>query len=269
MNSQKVNSKLFLLVLVFSVVGVTTLQGQTSLDSARNTALNFFRTYDSIPYLSFDVRYTLFSDTVYSDFSYETTRGSYTLSGKKARYTLGDVEYLQNDSILVAVYHRDEQIIVSDPPVQNTGSYVPLRQTLDSLLTAYSSSYDLWVKTTTADPDVDSIGYIRLVRKSADTLGIYNRYVIEYNIERNFITKVEYEFTEPGLGLSSVDEPSEGARLLKNTSRRKTLRIEFLNYRFDNFSDDRYSENNFIWLEDGVYKPVEKYKNYQVYSARN
>jgi len=256
-------------ILFFMVSTQSNLRAQTTLDSARNTALNFFRTYDSIPYLTFDVRYTLYSDTAYSDFSYETLKGTYTLNGKRARYSLGDVEYLQNDSFLVAVYHKDEQIIISDPPVQNSGSYIPLRETLDSLLQAYSSNYDIWVKNSTTDPDIDSLGYIRLVRKLNDTIAAYNRYTIEFNIEKNFITKVEYEYTEPGLGLTSEDEPNEGQRLLKNTARRKTLRIEFMNYRFDNFSDDQYSENNFVWEEDGEYKPVDKYRTYKVYNARN
>lgn len=261
--------KMYIGLFMLFLVGGNTLSGQTTVDSARNTALNFFRTYDSIPYLTFDVRYTLYSDTAYSDFSYETVKGTYTLNGKRARYTLGDVEYLQNDSFLVAVYHKDEQIIISDPPVQNSGSYLPLREILDSLLQAYTANYDIWVKNSTADPDIDSLGYIKLVRKLNDTLAAYNRYVIEFNIEKSFITKVEYEYTEAGLDLTPQEEPNEGQRLLKNTARRKTLRIEFMNYRLDNFSDELYSENNFVWEEDGVYKPVDKYKSYSVYNARN
>lgn len=264
-----INKKMYVALFMLFVINVNNLSGQSTVDSARNTALNFFKTYDSIPYLTFDVRYTLYSDTTFSDFSYETIKGTYTLSGARARYTLGDVEYLQNDSFLLAVYHKDEQIIVSVPPVGNTGSYLPLREALDSLLIAYSSNYDMWVKSTSADPETDSLGYIRLVRKLNDTLAVYNRYTIEFNIEKNFITKVEYEYTEPGLGLLPSDEPNEGQRLLKNTDRRKTLRIEFMNYRFDNFSDSQYSENNFIWEEDGEYKPVDKYRNYKVINARN
>lgn len=241
----------------------------TTLDTARNTALNFFRTYDSIPCLTFDVKYTLFSDTVYSDFSYEVMSGTYTMSGKKAKYTLGGVDYLQNDSFLLAVYHKDEQIVVSNAPNLNAGAYLPMRETLDSLLEAYSANYDISVKTTTTDPLTDATGFIKLVRKLNDTLAIYNKYIIEYDLVTNVITKVELEYTEPGKELTSVDEPDEGQRLLKNTPRRKTLRIEFMNYRFDHFSDEAYSENNFIWEEDGVYKPVDKYRSYQVYNARS
>ena len=100
-----------ILIMLFALC-VNSLKAQTTPDSARNTAPNFFRTYDSIPYLTFDVRYTLYSDTAYSDFSYETIKGTYTLNGRRGRYSLGDVEYLQNDSFLVAVYHKDEQIII-------------------------------------------------------------------------------------------------------------------------------------------------------------
>ncbi|MDZ4792825.1 MAG: hypothetical protein SGI83_00970 [Bacteroidota bacterium] len=265
----KSSNKLFILFLSLMVFLNSGVKAQTTLDSAMNTALNFFKTYDSIPYLTFDVRYTHFSDTAYSDFSYEVMKGSYTMSGRKAKYSMGDVDYLQNDSFLVAVYHKDEQIVVSDPPVQNAGSYLPMRDMLDSLLQAYSTDYNIWVKSTSTDTETDSIGYIRLIRKLNNTEAAYNRYIIEFDIARNVITKVEFEYTQPGSNLSVEQEPNEGQRLLKNTDRRKTLCIEFLNYRFDNFSDNIYSENNIIWEEDGEYKPVEKYKNYKVYNAKN
>ncbi|HMT72970.1 MAG TPA: hypothetical protein PKA77_02815 [Chitinophagaceae bacterium] len=262
------NIKILAVILFGGMSAGVYAQGET-VDTARNIALNFFRTYDSIPYLTFDVRYSLFSDTVYSDFSYEAVKGVYTLNRSKARYTIGDVEYLQNDSFLLAVYHKDQQIIVANPTAKNAGSYVPLRETLDSLLQAYSANYYIWVKSIPVDPDTDTTGYIKLEKKPDDTVAVYNRYTIEFDIAQNLITKIEYEYTEPGLNLTADTEPDEGQRLLKNTARRKTLRIEFFNYRFDNFSDSYYSENNFIWQEDGEYKPVEKYRDYGIVNARN
>ena len=261
--------KVLIAAVVFIHIGMQEIKAQTTLDSARNAALGFFRTYDSIPYLTFDVKYTFFTDTAYSDFSYEIMNGTYTMSGKKAKYSLGDVDYLQNDSFLIAVYNKDELMVVSNPPVQNAGSYLPMREELDSLLQAYSASYDISVKSIVVNPATDTIGYIRLVKKAGDTLAQYNYYIIEFDMPQNTIRKVEFEYTEPGLGLTPADEPDAGQRLLKNTARRKTLRIEFLNYRFDNFSDSLYSENNLIWEEDGEFKPVEQYKKYKVYNARN
>jgi len=256
-------------IILAMCVSTQAIKAQTAADTAKAVALNFFRTYDSIPYLTFDVKFTLFSDTVYSDFSHESTSGTYTMSGKKAKYSLGDVEYLQNDSVLVAVYHNDQVMVVSDPPAGNAGNYVPMRDALDSLLYAYTANYDIYVKSTSTDPDTDTTGYIRLVKKTGDTVAVYNKYLIEFDIAQNLITKVEFEYTKPGEELTSVDDVTPGQMLLKNTPRRMTMRINFLNYRFDNFSSDIYSETNFVWEEDGVYKPVEKYINYKVYSARN
>lgn len=261
--------KAIIATVVFILFGMQGIKAQTTVDTARNVALEFFKTYDSIPYLTFDVRYTLFSDTAYSDFTYDVMNGSYTMSGRKAKYSLGDVDYLQNDSFLIAVYHKDQMMVVSNPPVQNTGSYLPMREALDSLLQAYSGSYDISVKSIINDPETDTVGYIKLIKKAGDTLGQYNLYMIEFDMPRNTIRKVEFEYTEPGLGLTPADEPDDGLRLLKNTARKKILRIEFFNYRFDNFSDDVYSENNLVWEEDGEYRPVEKYKNYKIYNTRN
>lgn len=257
------------IVILFIVSGFSGIGQNSTIDSAKTVALNFFRTYDSLHYLTFDMKYRLFSDTVYSDFSYESVEGKYTLNGKKARYSFGNVEYLQNDSFFLAVYHADQQIVVTNPPMQNASSYIPLRETIDSLLQAYSANYNIWVKSVPVNPDTDTLGYIRLIKKENDTLAAYNRYIIEFDIAQNLITRIEYEYTEPGQYLTPAEEPDEGQRLLRNTARKKTLRIDFYNYRFENFSDDYYSENNFIWQEDGEYKAVEKYKEYRVINARN
>lgn len=250
-------------------------KAQTTADTAKNIALQFFKTYDSIPYITFDVKYTYLSDTLYSDFSYETMKGSYTMSGKKAKYSLGDVEYLQNDSFLIAVYHKDQMMVVSNPPVQNAGAYLPMRNLLDSLLDAYSADYDISIDNTidtipsTPEDIINTTGYIRFTRKAGNTQAQFNRYQIEFDIQQNTISKVEYEFTQLGQQLSVEDEPEAGQRLLRNSARKRTLKIEFQNYRFDNFSNQVYSENNLVWEEDGEYKPVEQYKYYKVYNARN
>ena len=267
MNTTMIKKKLTILVLLLSLTRMAI--AQTTLDTARSTAANFFRTYDSIPYLTFDAKFTYFSDTIYSDYSHDVLKGTYTMSGKKARYTLGTTEYLQNDSFYLAVYHDEQTIVVSGPKAASAGSFMPMREVSDSLLLAESSHYDFTVKTTTPDPETDNVGFITLTRKLNDTIAQFNRYTITFAISTNTITAIEYEFTEPGQELTSVDEPDDAQRLLKNTDRKRTLRIEFTNYRFGHFADADYSESLFIWEEDGQYRPVEKYKSYTVYNARN
>lgn len=248
---------------------------QTAADTARNKVLQLFQTYDSIPYITFDVKYTYKSDTTFSDYAVETMKGSYTMSGKKAKYSLGDVEYLQNDSFLIAVYHKDQMMVVSQPTVQNSGSYLPMRDMVDSLLQAYANDYDIVVDVkmdtipSTVEDEIETKGFIQLTRKTGNTNAQFDRYRLEFDLDQNIITKLEYAFTEPGQGLTPAEEPDAGQRLLKNTARKRILQIEFSNYRFDNLSDTVYSENNWIWEEDGELKPVEQFKYYKVYNARN
>lgn len=257
-----------ILIVLFSVCGTVT--AQSTIEAAQAAAAQLYRTYDSIPYLTFDARYKYFTDTAYSEYTTEVVKGAYTMNGKKARYTLGDVEYLQNDSFLVAVYHKDQMMVVSNPPVLNAGSYMPTRELLDSLLTAYSAHYDIWVKTVqSGTDDLDTLGYIKFIKKNDNDVAQYNHFIIEFDLRQYVITKIEYEYQQPGLGLTEQDEPDAALRLLRNTPRKKTLSIELNNYRFDHLSDTDYSENVFIWEEDGEYKPVEKYKDYKVYNARN
>jgi len=257
-------------ILVLLLFSWGTTIAQSTIQEARTAALKLYKTYDSLPYVTFDAKYRYFTDTAYSDFTSEVVKGVYTLNGKKARYTLGDVEYLQNDSFLVTVFHKDQMMVISDPPVNNAGSYMPTREILDSLLEVYSEYYDVWVKTeASGSTDTGGTGYIKLVRKDNNDLAQYNHFIIEFDLERSVITKIEYEYQQPGLGLTDQDEPDVSLRLLRNTPRRKTLSIELYNYRFDHLSEADYSENVFIWEEDGEYKPVEKFKEYKVYNARN
>lgn len=245
-------------------------QAQSTVADAVKVTSHIYKVYEGLPYITFDAKYTYFTDTAYSDFTREVTKGQYTFNGKKARYTMGDVEYLQNDSMLIAVYHQDQMMIISNPVFSNTAAYLPAREALDSLLSVYGEHYDFDVKDYNNSPtDTNTTGYIKMVRKKGDEVAQYDHFIIEFDLEQYVITRIEYQYTEKGQGVTEQDEPDPALRLLRNTDRKKTLEIQMFNYRFDHLSDTDYSESVFLWEEDGEYKPVEKYKDYKVYNARN
>src|SRR5689334_14707452 len=59
-----------------------------------------YKAYDSINYLTFDVKYTYSSDTLNGNFINDALEGSYTMAGKRALYNLGNIQFMQNDSFL-------------------------------------------------------------------------------------------------------------------------------------------------------------------------
>lgn len=217
-----------------------------------------YQNYDSLLFLSFDVRFSYESDTVLGKFDSEQMDGTYTMAGKKAKYRLGDIDFMQNDSFFIAVYNRDKLIFVDEPKINNAGSGLPMRQQIDSLITAYSEHYSI----STFNQGTDT-GVIQLLR--ADSLAQFDRFSITYDNRNKMLYKVFYEYPEP---VSDTATLSPSSPLNPNMFQKKRLTIQFSNYRFDNSDDELYDENNYIWFEDGVCKPVAKYNDFKIYYSK-
>lgn len=224
--------------------------------NAQQIMEQIYKKYDSVKYISFDVKYTYGTDTVNGDFKNDAMNGSYTMAGKKAFYTIGDIEFMQNDSFFISVYNKDKFIIVADPKSNNSGSELPMRSMIDSIIQAYSQHYSIQ---TYADSVTGTITFER-----ADSMAQFDRFVISYDVTSNFLNSIRYDFEE-----SQTTEPDDSTSQPQTIIRKKYLAVEFSNYRIDNFSDQIYSQYNYIFFEDGVCKPVSKYKNFKVYYSRS
>lgn len=242
-------------VLFFSIsaLSVSDSYGQSTPQQIME---NIYKSYDSLMYLTFDIRFTYSSDTLYGDFAHDVLDGTFTMAGKKIKYNLGDVEFIQNDSFLIAVYNNDKYIIVSEPRAKNSGNELPMRQVMNDLITTYSQYYVISVAT------IDSLtGRIDFVKNSDQAE--FESFSITYHSDQYLLKAIDYSFHEPPIldsNVTYVEIPAYRTRRLK---------IEFFKYRGDNFSDSFYSENNYVFFEDGMYKPVTKYKDFQVFNSRN
>lgn len=254
-------TKIFLVAVSVMVLGLLTGKAQNGLIT--QTLQEIYRNYDSIKYLSFDVQFDYGSDTLLGKFESEKMNGTYTLAGKKAKYSLGDIDFMQNDSFFVAVYNRDRLMMVDEPKTNNTGSQLPLRQQIDSMLLAYSSSYTITQNNISADT-----GVIHFVR--ADSLAQFDGFNIFYHNQSKLITRLTYEYKEKAELDSAVL-----ATLMTDTLTwtgipqvTKRFSIRFSNYRYDNYDDSVYDINNYIWFDNGLCRPANKYADYRVYYNR-
>jgi hypothetical protein len=218
----------------------------------QDTLYSIYAKYDSLEGLTFDIKYTYTSDTLYGDFIYDVLEGNYTMYGKKALFHLGDIDYMQNDSFFVAVYKKDEIILVTDPRKTNSGSFLPLREQMDSLMLSYAEHY------TNTTSENDSTG--KIVFTAKDSMAQFKSYVIEYDAQVRVMLSLNYEFEE----LVPVD-PETSSEMVMRTRR---LKVEFLKYRFDNFSEDLYDESKYIFFENGEWKPASQYASFRVFYSR-
>jgi hypothetical protein len=246
------NKKLIAAVLVCVSMGLHKAQAQAS---AQDVMSKIYKKYDSLSYITFDVKYMYGTDTLYGDFKREELAGTYTMAGIKAKYNIGDIEFMQNDSTFISVYNKEKFIMVADPRYTNTGNELPMRAMMDSMIQAYGLHYTILTDTT--------LGIIRFNR--ADSLAQYKQFLISYDVSSKFLNGIQYTFEENQL----MNPNDTTGSLARYALRQKTFKIGFSNYRLDNFSPDLYNENNYIWQEDGEWKPIDKYKGYKVYYSKS
>lgn len=223
---------------------------------------NIYTAYDSIPYLSFDVKYTYASDGVNDKSANESLKGSYKMSGKNALYNIGNIQFMQNDSFFIAVYNDNKSIIVTNPHVAH-GSNLPMRSMMDSILHSYSAHYTISFKKVS-----DTTSAVNFVR--ADSLAQFDKLTIVYlSKNKAFLRSISYKFKIAAALDGSHDSTIEsGTASQQPTYYTKSLTIDFTNYRFDSFSDNLYDQSNYISFDNGTWKPVNKYKGFKIYDSR-
>ncbi len=246
--------------LALDDVIINPVGGSISQADASTLMASIYKSYDSLNYLSFNIKYTYTSDTVNGDFTHDVLEGAYTLAGKKAKFNLGDIEFMQNDSFFITVYNDDKYILVADPHNQNTGGDLPMRQTIDSLISAAQQHYN-YTYSFASSPD-SSLVLGQLSFDKTDNLAQFEKFRITYDTAQKVLQSIDYVFLEPSAPLDTlINAPLPAPRV-------KRLKIEFSKYRFDNFSENIYDENQYIFFEDNECKPVSKYKDYKIFYSR-
>lgn len=255
----KVQKYTILLCMCLAITASTKVHAQ--LSRAREVIQEMYKKYDSLHNISFDVQYHYKSDTLYGDYMIDNIYGSYTMSGRKAKFSMAEIEYIQNDSFFVAVYNKEKMIIVGDPQNNNAGGFLPMRSVIDSLLQSYASHYEIAVNEN-PDDSVHSIAFLAI-----DSLAQFRKYTIRFSASYNLITSLQYDYIE-NRGIYHNNENITPEDSLYQYPRKITLNISFANYRFSNDEPEVYDENNYVWYEAGTYKPIERYANFRVYSTK-
>lgn len=248
------------LLLIVAVAFSINISYAQPVAQAKAAMESLYKLYDSTDFITFDVRYNFFTDTAYGDFKSEAMAATYTMSGRKAKFSMDNIEYMQNDSFFITVYNKEKIIVVANSRMQNAGGYMPMRAIIDSVLNAYADHYLIAVTNDINNPD----GSITFER--ADSLAMYDKFIIRFDTQQKYLTGLTYTFMEETA--PETDDSSAAGAVDRMIMHRRTLRIDFLNYRFDNIDPEIYNENRYIWEDEGELKPVSKYEGYKVYNSR-
>lgn len=240
------------------VVLLLCLSHQSKAQTLTDTLHQLYKYYDSVKYLTFDVKYDYVATDDSGHVENEQILGTFTMSGKRAWYKLGNIEFMQSDSMFFAVYHEDKIIMVAPRRYENSGAMLPLRGLLDSMSTSLNAYF-------TRGANVSAGDSLIMMRFFGNGSAPFSRFDLGYDPRTNLILSMaynyqetEYERTEPGgSSLTPV------APIVWN----KRLGISFGNYRFDNMSPELYSPNRYIWKDGDKWVPVDNYKDYRIYNT--
>lgn len=245
------------LLMISLLLASTGLQHAAAQKTPQQIMKRVYEKYDSLSYITFDVKYIYKTDTINGKFQRDVINGTYTMAGKKALYNIDDIQFMQNDSFFISVYPTEKFIVVADPRTRNTGSELPMRNMIDSMMLSYAQHYTLKMFSDSTE------GTIKFIR--ADSMVQFDKFVIKYDIDNYYLNSIKYEYQEP----DAINEDDTIDASAQTVMRNKSLTIQFFNYRADNFGAKNYNENNYIWFEDGECKPVEKYKGFRVFYSRS
>jgi hypothetical protein len=257
-NNKEMRKNRFLRVTIVALIlaaGMNTPQAKAQ--TLTDTIHGLYRSYDSMQNLTFDVRYVYTTDTINGETETEQLQGFYTMSNRKALYRLGNIEFMQNDSVLISVYHDDKIMMITPRQVNNAGSLLPLRQALDSMITSYSAHYTITHQHNTTDS-------ISTIHFAGDSTVPFAHFYVLYDRADHLITAMKYVYYEVDeeidLPRASFDDP---------VKRERRLTLYFENYRFDNISPALYDPSNYAWKEGEKWTPARKYIDYRVYSNQS
>lgn len=251
------------ILLVIFLINVTNIHAQeTRLMEIRNIMADIYKTYDNIPSLSFSVNYNY---GIYDSTNVKKTTnvidGKYNMNVQNAVYSMGEIEYIQNRDFFIALHHKHNAILVSNPQFKTAGGNIPMRTMLDSLILKYAEHYNY--NTTNIDTSNAIISFSR-----KDSLAQFDTLLLGYNKLYKRLTFIQYNYKQAAATYEPQEVTSHAFEGLPIKTVNAFLRISFNNYETTILNNSIYETNSYIWNDNGSYKPIDKYKYYKIYDLR-
>lgn len=221
--------------------------------AVRNLLNNIRDVYDTLNNFSVDVRYTSKIEEATAGDGVQTMEGHYTLQGNFARYTLGQVECIQNDSFFVGVYNNDRLMVVSKPQSNANTRFFPMQGAVDSLLKIPADKYDVTIM-----EDVSGkTGKIRfLAKEPSEKVTLFE---LEYYNSSRLLKSVQYQFKD------YVPAPANDTTGVGYILKHKSLLMEFYNLSFEKSPESAFNHRQYFSFEGTEIKAADKFYGFKTY----
>ncbi|MBS4065891.1 MAG: hypothetical protein KGZ74_15130 [Chitinophagaceae bacterium] len=202
--------------------------------------------YQSRDYLSFNVQY-LYSYFKEPETYIDTVYGSYKLSKNKYWAKMDDVEFIQNDSLLIAVYPEDRVLLIN----RAVPNWVDMISNWEKLWQQQKSKLQAAVDKSSATGKI-------VLNYTGDS--IYKRVEIWYN-QTTFLTeRLVFVIKQPQFLMEDGDEE-------KLSDDFSIIEVRLTAYDSKPFEPFIFSTANYINTVNGKVTPSSKYKEYTILSG--
>lgn len=192
-----------------------------SLDVINDRLIKLRNNFDSAYFLGFNIRYSYLSKDSSNNVVNTAQRdGNYIIRKNNIYYNLGDVEYMQNDSLSFLIYKNSKKLFVSPVKSQSTLSTTPIQSWIDTVTKVYNKYYDFYIRdnntneTDTSyldsslvrnDPNANYVGldsgtstitFIAKQNIESSIILSYNKIALTYSTTTNLLTKVEVDYPQ-------------------------------------------------------------------------
>ena len=255
-------------IVAMTIIAACIQQVQAqSTDYFKKQLYHISKLYDSAVYLSFNVKYMYETDTIETRFKNSDLTGYYTLYGRKSYYKIGNIEYMQNDSFHIAAYNDDKFLMITkvNKSVPGASAVLPLKNMIDSMF--YSSYQHYNVRTESLVDHDDTLQQINFIKKTNDTIGLYNYFKITYRSATYALQSLEYGFKEPvSAGEDDMIPTIPTAVIAQPLMWNVKFKVVFDHYHMGEIDPTLFSEARFIHEETpDQWVPSDRYLGYRIF----
>lgn len=244
--------------VAFSLLFVFPCFSQSSITASQagQKLSEIYGRFNSMPYISFDTRIVLQSDSLNGNRTYTEDKGKFSIAGNKCYQAVGDVEIMKTDSLVVAVYKSAKVMLLNKATVTDAGNIMQgSKALLDSITKSLASSYNMTSWTT-------GHGGTSIIRMHAvDTLQPYRKIEIAYSSLTKELFSVSYDV----YSYANEDIETDNNMATSTMLRKQTITAFFENYRYDQNPNPAFSMDQYIHFDGRAYAPASSYAGYEFY----
>lgn len=250
------------MLIMFGIKAVIAQTNNNISTEVKEKLYRMSRAFDSSYFLAFNVDFIYTAlDTVTGKTETSQRSGNYLVKGGAFSYTLGDIEFMQNDSMAFTISHQSKVLFVSKKKLPSAANTLPLKTMVDSLVANYSKYYSITSNSNTASGD----STIKFETLNGSNGLPYKSIEITYDKKSIYPKQVEVKYDEYDEVSNDTIPGIVGIR--KKVFRAKTMDIVFSNYKMANIDYSVFKNERYIYFDrmKKQYIPVDQFRDYKLY----